>query len=89
MDNNFVMTQEEALAYVMENNPAGGIPNSLNIFAEDVRLYTYHFEDRNGKVIKTTHQAYKGTEYIGTDSKAQRLIGEGYKPVKGAMFIIK
>jgi hypothetical protein len=87
MDNGFVMTQEEALAYVNENKPAGGIPNSLNIFDEDVRLYTYHFEDRTGKIIRTIHQAYKGTEYIGTDSKAQKLIGEDYKPIKGAMLI--
>jgi hypothetical protein len=89
MDNKFVMTQEEAIVYVKENKPAGGIPNIVNIYAGDIRLYTYIFKEKNGKVARKIHQAFRGTEYIGTETAGiKHLVGEGIVPIKTAKLII-
>jgi major membrane immunogen (membrane-anchored lipoprotein) len=88
MDNQFVMTQGVALSYVEENKPAGGIPNSINIYDGDIRVYTYNFNHKNGNPRSTTHQAYQGANYIGTETAIKKLVGDA-KPIKGAMFEVK
>jgi hypothetical protein len=71
------MSKQKALSYIEQDKPAGIEPDSVKLFENDIRVYSYQFKGRNkSKKLKDIHQAFTDSKYLGTEHDIKTLVGE-------------